>query len=60
LCEWVATQEHDGTIDLDCASPPDTPNPVSWMKAIFGGSLTATLFHRHLKNGLPIEAEGTI
>jgi hypothetical protein len=30
------------------------------MKAIFGGSLDATLFKGHLKNGLPVEAKGTL
>jgi hypothetical protein len=59
-CECVATQEHDGTIRLECVSRPETPIPVNWMKAIFGESLDATLFKGHLKNGLPIEAEGTL
>jgi hypothetical protein len=30
------------------------------MKAILGGSMDATLFKGHLKNGLPVEAKGTL
>ena len=59
-CECIATQEHDGTVTLECVSPPDSPVPSHWMKAFFGEPLEATLFKGSLKNGLPIEAEGTL
>jgi hypothetical protein len=59
-CECLITQEPDGTIALDCTSPPDAPIPVNWMKAIFGGPLNATLFKGHVKNGLPVDIESTL
>jgi hypothetical protein len=59
-CECVATQEHSGSISLDCLSPPDMPIPARWMNAIFGRRLDATMFKGHLRNGLPIQAEGTL
>jgi hypothetical protein len=59
-CECVATQEHDGTVTLECVSPPESPVPSHWMKAIFGEPLDATVFKGHLNKGLPIEAKGTL
>lgn len=37
-----STQEHDGTVTLECVSPPESPVPSHWMKAIFGEPLDAT------------------
>lgn len=59
-CECIFTQEQDGTIRLECISPPDAAVPVNWAKGILGLSLHATLFKGHLKNGLSLEAEGTL
>lgn len=55
-----STQEHDGTVTLECVSPPESPVPSHWMKAIFGEPLDATVFKGHLNNGLPIEAKGML
>ena len=59
-CECVATHEHDGTVTLECVSPPDSLVPSHWMDAILGEPLNAAVFKGHLSNGLPIEAEGTL
>jgi hypothetical protein len=59
-CKCVATQEHDGTVTLECLSAPDAPIPANWMKALLGFPLDATLFKGQMQNGLLIAAEGTL
>jgi hypothetical protein len=59
-CACVATQEHDGTISLDCLAPSNASPPVKWWSGIFGASMDAAVFKGRLENGLPLEAEGTL
>ena len=45
-CRCVATQGHDGDINLECLAPTDGTLPVNWWSALFGQPMNAMTIGR--------------